>query len=296
MDAPMYERLRSLGSGLGERTRTLRIGAWEIRIDGLDDELGRALERRFGPFLRREERPPAPVTVSLLRAGTAGWLEPPAPGEHYRLEAVYAGARRVIASYHFGLCALPGGRGWRVGLTDQAVEPQERVVDNALRVVVASLALAEGGFAMHAAGVLHEGRAWLFAGPSRSGKTTAVALAGPARSLGDDFALTVWRDGAWYVPATPFDNAARIDAVPPPGLHPLAGIYRLHQAPQTRVERPAPSRAIASLLGCVAFPWAMPEAADTLLDRAGRLVGEGRFAHLHFRRDAELWDTLAPLA
>jgi hypothetical protein len=296
MNAPMYERLRSLGSGLGELARTLRIGSWQLRLDGLDDALATALERRFGPFLSREEHPAPRATVTLLRAGPAGWLDAPAPGEHYRLEAVYGPARRVIASYHFALCALPGGRAWRVGLTDRAPEPQERAVDNALRVVVASLALAEDGFAMHAAAVLRDGRAWVFAGPSRSGKTTAVGLARPARSLGDDFALVVRRAGGWHVPATPFDNAERVVEAPPAGLHPLAGIYRLYPAGETRVERPAASLAVASLVGCAAFPWALPEAADALLERASRLAGEGRFAHLHFRKDAALWDTLTPFA
>jgi hypothetical protein len=293
----MYERLRSLGSRLGEQTRTLGIGSWQIRIDGLDDALAAALERRFGPFLGTESTPAPRATVTFLRAGAAGWLESPAPGEHYRLEAVYGPQRRVIASYNFGLsCAKDEGQGsiWRVGLTEQSREPLERVADNALRVVVAHLALAEGGFAMHAACVLFEDRAWLLAGPSRSGKTTAVGLARPARSLGDDFALTVRHDGEWVVPATPFDNAERVDHAAPSGLFPLAGIFRLHQDRTTWLERPAASRAIASLMGCMAFPWAMPEESGNLLERAGRLVGDGRFAHLHFRKDADLWTVLAP--
>ena len=47
--------------------------------------------------------------------------------------------------------------------------------------------------ALHGAGVMREERAYLFVGPSRSGKSTAVRLSAPAISMGDDFAVVLPR-------------------------------------------------------------------------------------------------------
>jgi hypothetical protein len=208
------------------------------------------------------------------------------------MEAVNDTAHRVILSYHFALCAEDDPTIWRVAVADQSSEPMERVVDNATRYVVARLAIESGGFALHGAAVLRDGRAYLFAGPSRSGKSTAVALAAPALSMGDDFAVILADPDGWTAPALPFDNSERIEHQPPRGLHPVAGIWRLHQSAITRLEHPADSLAVASLMGCTAFAWALPEFSGDLLEQVKRFVLDGRFAHLHFSRDADLWAAL----
>ena len=181
---------------------------------------------------------------------------------------------------------------WRVAVNQATEEPQERILDNVLRYITARMALALGGFALHAGGVLRDGRAWLFAGPSRSGKSAAVSLSAPATSLGGDFAVALPGRNSWLVPALPFDNSARIAHDPPRGLFPLAGIWRLHQAEHHAVERPAPVQATASLLACAAFPWALPELADRLLEQVSCCVADGCFGHLEFRQDAGFWSVL----
>jgi hypothetical protein len=230
--------------------------------------------------------------LRLFQDRAAGWLKSEQPVELYRLEAINDTSRRVIVSYHFAMCAEGDPRVWRLAIADQDREPLGRVVENGVRYMVARLAIERGGFAMHGAGVLRDGLAYLFAGPSRSGKTTAVALAAPAVSLGDDFALVVPLDGEWRAPAVPFDNSERVDNRPTSGLHEVAGIWRLHQATEMRIEKPIPSLAVASLLGCTAFSWALPELSGVLLEQVRAFVLEGRFAHLHFSRGGDLWREL----
>ena len=145
---------------------------------------------------------------------------------------------------------------------------------------------------MHSAGVLHDGRAWLFAGASGSGKSTVVALLAPATSLGDDFGLVVPVDGRWCAPALPFDNSEEIRHAPPEGLFPVAGIWRLHQADRTRVDPPPRGRAVSSLMGCTAFPWALPELSEAVLEHVERFVRESSYLHLQFTRKVDLWTVL----
>jgi hypothetical protein len=231
------------------------------------------------------------VTVRLFDGGPDHWLGAPQSGEPYRIEATEESGQRVVASYNFAIAAEPHRR-WRVGITDGSDEPRERILDNVLRYVTGHMAAEDGGFAMHAAGVLHEGRAYLFAGASGSGKSTVVRSLAPALSLGDDFGLVLPAEDGWQAPALPFDNSERAAQDPPTGLFPVAGIWRLYQAEETHLERPSRGRAVASLMGCVAFPWTMPELAGSLLAQVEHFVHEGRYEHLHFTRDAALWTHL----
>lgn len=299
MDAHAIQpELASARATFGSEVRLLRVGQDSLRLSGLDRRQAEVLGSRFGAFLGPDDPLRPAYQLQVFRSGRKQWLVQAAAGELYRLEALGAGTERVILSYHFALCEEPGtpepvaGRAWRVAIVDDSPEPVGRILDNVARFLAARAAIDRGGFAMHGAGVLREGRAHVFAGPSRSGKSTAVRLSRPSPSLGDDFAIVVPDGAGWGVPALPFDNAERIDHEPPRGLVPLSTIWRLFQAPGHAVERPAPLAAIASLFGCVAFPWAVPESADSLLSRVARIVEAGRFGHLHFRPDPGFWSLL----
>ena len=87
----------------------------------------------------------------------------------------------------------------------------------------------------------------------------------------------------------PFDNAESAKHEPREGEFPVACVLRLHQATRDRIERPSDVLAAASLLGCAAFPWALPELADRLLDQINRFIAAGGFAHLHFRKHPDFW-------
>jgi hypothetical protein len=287
-----HARLWRARRPLGERSAMLTVGDRSIRLEGLRPELLAALQVRWGAFLRDRASEPSLTTVQLRRAGSEGWLGRAQSGEAYRVEAAGDDAHRLVVSYYFAVGAGGPGEGWRVAVTDRAPERLDRIVENAIRVVVACLAVDRGGFAMHAAAVARDGRAWILAGPSGAGKSTAVGLLAPAIGLGDDFALVVPSNRGWGAPALPFDNSERIRHQPPTGLTPVAAILRLYQDRTTRVEPPPADQAVASLMACTAFPWAMPERASALLGQVARFVAEGGFRHLHFARDADLWSHL----
>ncbi len=287
-------RLRGLDRPLGPESRDLVLGQRTVRIAGLAAPLAADLGRRWGPFLGASAAGQASsLVLRVYEAGPGPWLEPPVPGAAYRLEARNEPGRRIVVSHHFALARDADPGAWRLGVTATRDEPLPRILENATRFLAARLALDDGGFALHAAAVLHDGEAHLFAGPSGAGKTTAVRLARPARSLGDDFAMVVPVRGRWMAPALPFDNSERIAPDALRGMFPVSGIWRLAQAGETRVERFPASVAIASLLGCAAFPWALPEAAEALLAHVTRYVAEGRFGRFHFALDADPWRHLA---
>ena len=294
MDAHVeYARLHSARRALGDEERTLVLGRWAIRLAGLSEELCGELQQRWGPFLRAGSLATARAEVRLFSAGSEPWFVPSAEMEPYRLEAVGDGARRVVVSYNFAIGAeTQPDACWRLALTDRADEPPGRIVENAMRFVAARLSVEDGGLAMHGAGVLLDGRAYLFVGPSRAGKSTAVRLCAPATPIGDDFSLVLPDGEGWVAPALPFDNSERVTHVPSGGPFPVAGIWRLYQAAETRVETPRREIGVASLMGCTAFPWAMPEQSGKILEQVERVVVGGLYRHLHFTETAELWPQL----
>jgi len=284
-------RLAGLDRPLGEARRVLVLGGKEIAVSGLSAALAARLDARWGGFLAPDPAGPVRLELSVRDAGAAAWLTLARSGEPYRLEALGGAGAPGMVSYHFALAA-EGPHHYRVGLTAQEAEPLERVMDNVLRCVVARLAIEEGGFALHAAGVLRDGRAYLFAGPSGAGKSTAARLAAPAASLGDDFGLVAARAGEFEAWAVPFDNSERVEGRPAHGAYPVAGIFRLHRAERTRVEAPPAALAAASLLACAAFPWALPDLSARLLEQVERFAASGRFRHLHLALTPDLWTHL----
>ena len=290
-DDEAHARLASLTATYGAEALDLRLGIWTIRLTGLDRVLALELAERWGPFA--DPCPAGPVTTALAvhDAGEPGWL--PASDALYRLEVLGAGSKRVVAARQFAISAEPAApERFRLGIS-RGPELRGRIVENAVRFILANLALDHGGFAMHAAGVLHEGRAFFYAGPSRSGKTTAVAASAPAASLGDDFGLVFLQEGSFVAPALPFDGSERMPSSAPRGVYPVAAIWRVYHGDGVRVERPSPHVATASLLSCAAFPWAYPERAGVLLDHVQRYVASGRdFAHLHFALGSDLFSAV----
>ena len=288
----LIDALRSLDRPRGARTVALALGEWCLALDGLDDALADTLESRWAGFTVPAGGAAPMRVLRVVRGGESLWLPHWKPFERYRIEGGVEGGVPFARSYHFALAPDARGDSWRLALADEADEPFERVVENVVRYMVARIAAEAGGFALHGASVLREGRAYVFAGPSRSGKSTAVALSAPAASLGDDFAVLLPHGTGWRVPAVPFDSSEKAPPKPETALFPVVGIWRLFQAAESRLETVPPTIAAASLMGCAAFPWAMPDLSESVLEHVRRYVGGAVFAHLHFRKTPDFWDLL----
>ena len=285
----LQERIRTLPRpGVG-CVRDLKLARRVVRFEGLGRKLAVALERRWGGFFGTAQAAAPDLVLRVFERGLDRPVLKAVHGEIYRVERVDTGGVPLVASYHFATTpADDEPDGWNVVLMPSAGEPTERMVDNVARYFAARIAVACGGFALHAAGVRRNGRAYLFAGPSRAGKSTAVALSG-AESLGDDFGIVVREGDEWLAAPLPFDNSERIDTVAAPPVVPLAGIWRLFQGAAAGVDRPPVGLGTASLMACAAFPWAIPELADPLLHNVQSYVSDGGFAHLTFAKGTDLW-------
>lgn len=95
------------------------------------------------------------------------------------------------------------------------------------------------GFYLHSSAVVKDGRAYLFSGPSGTGKSTHTHLwqqtfGGDTRIINDDKPALRRIDGKWYAYGTPWSGK---DGININERVPLAGVCFLKQAPENKIRR-----------------------------------------------------------
>lgn len=287
------ERWRACRQPVGELGGTLALGPLQLRLEGLDEHDVDLLSRRWGKFFTHPAPAGKSVRICVYEGGTEAWLGDWEPGERYRLETYPLDAGSALTlSYRFGLAREEDGV-WSLAVARGGDEPRERTLENAIRFLVARVAIEAGGFAFHGAGLLHEGRAVMFAGASGAGKSTAMRNSRPRPSLGDDYAVVLPDgEGGWIAPALPFDNAERAPEPPEGGPFPLAAIYRLTQAKIDRVSKLGALEATRALMQSIVLPWAMPDLQPRLLQQLDTFLCDVHVADLELRDDPGFWGPL----
>lgn len=162
------------------------------------------------------------------------------------------------------------------------------LVENYLRVLYAWCAVRAGGLLLHSAGVVRDGRAFLFFGASGSGKTTVARLSADYAILSDDILMVKPVNGTFQAFGVPF-RGEFVDAPRANTRAPLAGLYRLRKAAEHRVAPMPPAQAVAALASCTPFVVINPEMGRQVMDICSRLVAQVPVLELHFRKDPSFW-------
>lgn len=178
----------------------------------------------------------------------------------------------------------------RRGRIRQSMNPYS--VDCVLRIVH-TLALArQGGFLVHAASAIRNGKAFLFAGVSGAGKTTISRLAPADATLLTDEISYVRRARDGYVAyGTPFAGEL---AEPGENVQaPIETLFFLEQGPENRIEEVgSASVAARALLRNILFFAHDAELVDQVFAAALDFVERVAVKRLTFLPDARVWDLI----
>jgi hypothetical protein len=178
----------------------------------------------------------------------------------------------------------------RRGRIRQSMNPYS--VDCVLRIVH-TLALAkQGGFLVHAASAIRNGKAFLFSGVSGAGKTTISRLAPPDATLLTDEISYVRRVGDGYVAyGTPFAGEL---AEPGENVQaPIATLFFLEQGPENRIEDVgSASVAARALLRNILFFAHDSELVDQVFASGLDFVQRVAVKRLTFLPDERVWDLI----
>jgi hypothetical protein len=187
-----------------------------------------------------------------------------------------------------------------VGRGRLAVIADKSVFEYAMKIVFSALLLARGGGIFHAAGLVHGGEGYLFAGAHEAGKSTIAAGApGGAEVLGDEnVAVRKAVGGGYWIYAMPrwaIGGAGGAVAARPGRKAPLAACFILSHGAETTFDSGTPAgRARLLFENLIYLP---PE--KTILETAMKFADElqrtvpAAGLRLYLNDMERLWDVVA---
>ena len=177
----------------------------------------------------------------------------------------------------------------RTGTIRQSCNPYS--IDSVLRIVHTLVLAEKGGFLLHAASAVRNGRAFLFSGVSGAGKTTISRLAPGDVVLLTDEVSYVRPDGGRYLAyGTPF--AGELAKVGENTSAPIAALYLLAQGPENRIDPLTPGEATRRLLQNILFFAKDPALVKSVFDAAFRFVAATPVRRLTFLPDSRVWELI----
>ena len=201
---------------------TLEIGGMPILLHMQDPSFRQLLALRYAGFVGSSIPPKFEFDVEL----TAPLVDDPDEDVRVQMREGVWRLRRGDFRAHWNPSA---GR----GRIRQSANPYS--IDSVLRIVHSLILAREGGFLLHSAGAIRNGRAFLFSGISGAGKTTISRLAPPDVTLLTDEVSYIRRDEDGYrVCGTPF--AGELARVGENCSAPVACLFFLRQGPENRIE------------------------------------------------------------
>lgn len=195
------------------------------------------LSRRYAPFSGKAGE--AAKTQRLTCS------EGPARQRAHRPELAWSGKKLELWRGDFRASLDVG-----TGEGELEAAPNEQCLDAFLRTLLSALLARSGGLMLHSAGLLRDGRAWLFPGVSGAGKSTLSRLAAGAGAevVSDEINLLRFEKGRPVLYGSPFWGEMRAEGRP--GRWALAGICLPRKA-AAHVMQDCPSgEAFRALMRC----------------------------------------------
>lgn len=271
-------------------TADIGIGGMTVRLRVPDEAFLRMVEGRYAGFPGAAEAAECNFDVELIpqRQNEASLLHEDSADDDVRVWR--EGALWNLTRGDFRAEWNPAERRGRIR---QSMNPYS--VDCVLRIVH-TLALArQGGFLVHAASAIQNGKAFLFSGVSGAGKTTISRLAPADATLLTDEISYVRRAEAnsegYVAYGTPFAGEL---AEPGENVQaPIETLFFLEQGPENRIEDvSSPSAAARMLLRNILFFAHDAELVDQVFASALDFVQRVAVKRLTFLPDERVWDLI----
>lgn len=256
----------------------IEIGDMPVRVNTTDPHFLSMLQGRYAGFVGFAKDGAIEFDVELI------------PENFEDADAgVRVANRRGRWSLHRGDFRAEWEPGTRSGWIRQTATPY--AIDSVLRIVHSLLLARQGGFLLHSASAIRNGKAFLFAGVSGAGKTTISRLApAGATLLTDEISYVRKQETGYAAFGTPFTGElARLGENV---SAPVAALYLLAQGPENRIDPVPPAEATRSLLANVLFFAEDEELVQALFHSAFDFVKRVPVSRLTFVRDSRVWELI----
>ncbi len=256
----------------------IEIGGLPIRLSADDPCFIDLLNRRYTGFIANSSRPRFEFQIDLTPPGLIS------DDEDVRVRRDSAKWFFDRGDFHAEWDPFSGR-----GKVRQTANPYS--IDCVLRIVHTLLLANEGGFLLHAAGVVRNGKAFLFSGVSGAGKTTIAGLApADAALLTDEISYVVKKSGQYFAFGTPF--AGELARIGENVRAPIAEVYLLAQGNENKIEPMDSAVAANCLLRNTLFFAEDPCLVKTVFQSVCEFVGKVPVRRLTFLPDARVWELI----
>lgn len=179
----------------------------------------------------------------------------------------------------------------RTGRGTVRQNPNPYSLDSVLRILHSLILAERGGFLLHAASAICNGRAYLFSGVSGAGKTTMTRLAPPDVTLLTD-EISYVRPGKDRYSAfgTPF--AGELARAGENCTAPVSGLFFLEQGPENRIDELSSAEAVRRLMRNILFFAEDRVLVEKLLATACDFVNRVPIRRLTFYPDSRVWEEI----
>ncbi len=256
----------------------IEIGGMPVRVNTTDPGFLAMLQSRYSGFVSNSERAEIEFDVELAAPNLAD--------RDAEVRVRHGKGRWSLERGDFRAEWEPmARRGW----IRQSANPYS--IDAVLRIVHTLTLARQGGFLLHSASAVRNGKAFLFAGVSGAGKTTISRLAPPDVALMTDEISYVRSQDAGYVAyGTPF--AGELAQLGENVSAPIAALYLLAQGPENRMDPVALGEAARSLLANVLFFAEDDKLVQSTFHSAFEFVSRVPVSRLTFVPDARVWEMI----
>jgi hypothetical protein len=255
---------------------TIEIGGVPVRVLATDSSFLEMLERRYVGFVTCGGRAEFEFDIELAE---------PVAGDADLRVTWDSGLWRVERG-DFAAVFDPHSRKGRIRQS-----PNPYSIDAVFRILHTLLLAQEGGFLLHAASAIRNGKAFVFAGVSGAGKTTIASLAPPDVTLLTDEISYIRKDGNRYLAfGTPFTG--ELGKLGENVSAPLAALYLLEKGPQNQTAPVSAAEASRAFLANVLFFAEDPKLVRSVFHSACEFVGQVPIHRLTFLPDSRVWEML----
>jgi len=262
----------------------IEIGGMAIALRSSDLAFRRMLENRYAGFINSSADPQFEFDMDLFEP-SATPSSPTASAEDDVQVTLQNGQWQLQRGDFRARWDSGAGR----GQIHQSRNPY--AIDSVLRIVHTLILARQGGFLVHAASAIRNGRAFLFAGVSGAGKTTISRLAPPdAKLLTDEVSYVRRQADEYWACGTPF--AGELARVGENQSAPLKALFLLEKGPENRIEPVAAADAIRMLMRNILFFADDTELVSLVFQSACEFVERVPVRRLIFVPDERVWEII----
>jgi len=258
----------------------IAVGGVAVRVNTTDSRFLELLEKRYSGFVSAKQTGEFEFDVELVESTFAKpWTE-------------------VSVGHHSGRWFMQRAdfrAEWNPATRTATIQQNANAysMDAVLRIVHTLVLAKQGGFLLHSASAIRNGKAFLFAGVSGAGKTTISRLA-PAdvTLLTDEISYVRLSDeGEGYVAfGTPFTG--ELAKLGENTSAPIAALYLLAKGQENRIEPVAVADRGRELLANVLFFAEDPELVHRVFQTACDFIHRVPVYRLTFVPDARVWEMI----